>query len=178
MERVFFVHNILVLVVVFSLPAALLLKPAEGSDEPPLFKKNHLKYYVQLESGKPGNARSAEPINTTFSNNFGQSAIFAFNVTKSKSRTSKVLGFVRGYTVETSYAANTLTLLEVEFLEYDDGHYSGTLQYQGVVTMEGSQLAIAGGTGSFRGLQGYVEVSVESKVEPFTTYRHDVTLLK
>ncbi|KAH6557230.1 hypothetical protein KP509_1Z126900 [Ceratopteris richardii] len=128
--------------------------------------------------GAPGLAISAQPINTTISANFGQFTMFAFNATKSQSRTSTPLGFIRGYTIETSYVSGDMHLLEVEFLEYNHGRYNGTIQYQGAVTSQGTELAIVGGSGSFRGLKGYLVVTFSSSNPPFSTFRHDVTILK
>ncbi|KAH7427403.1 hypothetical protein KP509_10G043000 [Ceratopteris richardii] len=172
-------QELVALGVIFSVPIALLLEGAEASNELPSFKEHQFSYYVQLQTGgAPNLGILRPPINTTISANFGSSTIFAFNVTESELRTSKSLGLIRGYTVETSYVSGDMRLLEVEFLQYDDGRYKGTVQYQGAVTSTGTELAIVGGSCSFRGVRGYVVVNFISSVPPFSTYRHDVTLLE
>ncbi|KAH7427426.1 hypothetical protein KP509_10G043900 [Ceratopteris richardii] len=171
-------EKLVALGVILSVVTAHLLGVAEASNEPLLFMSHNFTYYVQVEMGAPGLDIAAPPINPGISANFGQLTMFAFNATEGQSRMSKPLGFVRGYTVETSYVSGDMQLLEVEFLEYNDGRYNGTIQYQGAVTPEGTELAIVGGSGSFRGVRGYLVVTFSSSDPPFSTFRHDVTLLE
>ncbi|KAH7331320.1 hypothetical protein KP509_20G026600 [Ceratopteris richardii] len=150
-----------------------------ASNTPRPFKKHHLHYYVQLDTRSPGiSLKFIPPINTTLSANFGAGTLFALNVTKDVEPTSKRLGTVRGYTVETSYLGfPDSALLEVAMVEYDDGKYSGTLQLQGLASQQLTELAVQGGSGSFRGLHGYLVVTLVVDHLPTRTFRHDVTFL-
>ncbi|KAH7427596.1 hypothetical protein KP509_10G051200 [Ceratopteris richardii] len=175
MARTSIMQELFVRVAIFIVAAAPLLRVSEASK---MCNGGRLTYYVQVEIGAPNLAAILPPINAPLSGSFGQATVFAFNVTDGKSATSKPLGFVRGFTVETNYISGAdIRLVEVEFLEYDDGRCKGTLQYQGVVTSQDSQLAVVGGSGSFRGVRGNVVVTVVSSNGNFRTYFHDVTLL-
>ncbi|KAH7297033.1 hypothetical protein KP509_26G050000 [Ceratopteris richardii] len=175
----FLMQGFVALSTLLIVAAASLFGVSHASDTPSVFSKDSLTYYVQVEVGAPSLGTLLQPINASISGSFGQAVVFAFNATKSQSRTSKSLGLLRGYTVETNYISGGATrLLEVEFLDYDDGQYKGTLQYQGVVTPESTELAVVGGSGSFRGIRGYVVVTFVSSNNPFSTFLHKVTLLK
>ncbi|KAH7331335.1 hypothetical protein KP509_20G027900 [Ceratopteris richardii] len=132
-----------------------------AGSKPRQFKGSRLHYYTQLDVRSPGISTAfLRPINTTLSRNFGAGTLFALNVTKEVASTSKLLGSVRGYTVETSYLGFPDSwLLEVAFVEYDDGKYNGTLQLQGLAQQSLTELAITGGSGSFRGAKGYLVVT-------------------
>ncbi|KAH7331324.1 hypothetical protein KP509_20G026900 [Ceratopteris richardii] len=148
-----------------------------ASNDPRPFRFHRLQYYVQLDVRSPGiSTRFIPPINTTRSANFGAATLFALNVTKDVEPTSQQLGAVRGYTVETSYLGfPDSALLEVALVEYDDGIYQGTLQLQGLAQQQLTELAIEGGSGSFRGARGYLVVTLVVDQLPTRTFRHDVT---
>ncbi|KAH7331325.1 hypothetical protein KP509_20G027000 [Ceratopteris richardii] len=148
-----------------------------ASNNPRPFRGHRLQYYVQLDVRSPGiSTRFIPPINTTRSANFGAATLFALNVTKDVEPTSQQLGAVRGYTVETSYLGfPDSALLEVAMVEYDDGVFKGTFQLQGLAQQQLTELAIKGGSGSFRGAQGYLVVTLVVDNLPTRTFRHDVT---
>ncbi|MCO5583617.1 hypothetical protein L7F22_037530 [Adiantum nelumboides] len=167
------------LLVAALLVVALSTTAVSGDKEPRRFKKHHVRYYAQLQGGAPGLAPGfLKPVNTSFSANFGAGTLFAFNLTKGVSRTSKQLGSVRGYTVETSFlGGNDSRLLEVAYIEWDDGRYAGTLQVQGLVQVAKTEVAITGGSGSFRGARGYLVVTLAKNDQPpFLTFAHDLYL--
>ncbi|KAH7331429.1 hypothetical protein KP509_20G032600 [Ceratopteris richardii] len=142
-----------------------------------MFKPRNLQYYVQLRVGDPGlSASFIPPINTTFSAGFGAGTLFALNITETVSRSSKQLGAVRGYTVQTGYLGFPDSwLLETAMIIYNDGVYNGTIQIQGLVQQQLTEVAIVGGSGSFRGARGIVVVTLVVDQLPLRTFRHDVT---
>ncbi|KAH7331432.1 hypothetical protein KP509_20G032800 [Ceratopteris richardii] len=157
---------------------SLISKPVTSEHHnPPKFKEKKLQYYVQLETGLPGiSLNFIPPIDPAFSAGFGSGTIFALNITKTVSRSSEQLGAVRGYTVQTGYLALPDSwLLETAMIVYDDGKYKGTIQVQGLVQEELTEVAIVGGSGSFRGAQGVVVVTVVVDELPFRTFHHDIT---
>ncbi|KAH7331331.1 hypothetical protein KP509_20G027500 [Ceratopteris richardii] len=109
---------------------------------------------------------------------FGAGTLFALNITEEVSPTSKLLGSLRGYTVQTSYLGYPDSwILEVAFVEYNDGQYNGTLQLQGLVQESLTELCITGGSGSFRGAKGYLVVTLMVNSLQTRTFRHDLTFL-
>eukprot|EP00250_Pteridium_aquilinum_P015769 c22753_g1_i1 orf=210-755(+) len=161
----------------------ILLVVAASSDvsvtkQPRPFKKHNLQYFVQLQVGTPGLAPGfLPPVNTTFSANFGSGVLFAFNLTTGLSPTSKPLGSVRGYTVETNFVAGSTPLqLEVAVVEYDDGRFAGTIHLQGLVQPAATEVAVTGGTGSFRGARGYITVNLVKDSPSLRTFSHDLHL--
>ena len=134
-----------------------------------------LEYYVQVVAGAPYTGQLAPPFNSNTTYNFGAVQIFDFNITEeAASNSSKSLGHVSGYTVQTSYTA-TSQELEVEVVSYDDGAgVNGTLSFQGLINPSTvNEIAIVGGSGSFRGARGYVVIS---KINP-TVYHHSLHFL-
>ena len=132
-----------------------------------------LEYYVQVVAGPPYTGQLAPPFNTNTTYNFGAVAIFDFNITEAASNSSKSLGHVRGYTVQTSYTA-TSHEVEVEVVSYDDGAgINGTLSFQGLINTSTNEISIVGGSGSFRGAHGYVIIS---RINP-NLYHHSLYFL-
>ena len=132
-----------------------------------------LEYYVQVVVGTPytGEVVPALDTNTTYS--FGSIEVFDFNITAGTSNVSESLGHVRGYTVQVSYTS-TSHEVEVEVVSYDDGAgTNGTLSLQGLVNVSTNEIAIAGGSGSFRGARGYVIITM---INP-NVYHHAVYFL-
>ncbi|KAH7331329.1 hypothetical protein KP509_20G027400 [Ceratopteris richardii] len=150
-----------------------------AASSPFLFTGSHLEYYAQLDVRLPGVSTAfLPPINTTLSARFGAGTIFGLNITEEVSPSSKLLGSLRGYTIETSYLGYPDSwLLEVAFVEYNDGQYNGTLQLQGLAQESLTELGITGGSGSFRGAKGYLVVTLVVNSLPTRTFRHDLTFL-
>ncbi|KAH7331327.1 hypothetical protein KP509_20G027200 [Ceratopteris richardii] len=173
------INQVAMAVFVAAVLSGLSTNVVTAESNPPPFKESHLEYYAQLDVRLPGISTAfLPPINTTLSANFGAGTLFASNITEGVAATSKLLGSVRGYTVETSYLGSPDSwLLEVAFVEYDDGYYNGTLQLQGLVQQSLTELAITGGSGSFRGAKGYLVVTLVVDSLPTRTFRHDLTFL-
>eukprot|EP00250_Pteridium_aquilinum_P006351 c16294_g1_i1 orf=458-1039(-) len=135
-----------------------------------------LDYYVQVDIG-PGLGVLIEPINTTYSNNFGQTQLFSLNVTEGADPTSTQVGNMYGYTVQASYIASATHGVEVEVLVYDDGSVNGTISIQGHIVNGASEIAIVGGTGDFRGASGYGLVTFVNATGSIFTFRHELHFL-
>ncbi|MCO5561481.1 hypothetical protein L7F22_015102 [Adiantum nelumboides] len=134
---------------------------AANVEGPPTFRECRLQYYVQVLVGDVSlNQNLLPPLNTSYSGPFGHVELFAFNATAGPERGSASVGTVRGYTIDFAYrASDTIDLIEVELISYNDGVYKGTIQIQGEIVATpgpaGNEVAIVGGTGSFRGARGF-----------------------
>mgnify|MGYP002775608609 CR=1 FL=1 len=114
-----------------------------------------LEFYAQVEVGTSDIGIIVSPLDSNTTNSFGEVEAFALNVTSGYETTSTQLGTMRGYTVQTS-STSTSHAVEVEVLQYDDGAgTSGTISLQGHITSSADEIAIVGGSGSFRGVRGY-----------------------
>ncbi|KAH7441752.1 hypothetical protein KP509_03G052900 [Ceratopteris richardii] len=105
---------------------------------PPPFRECRLQYYVQVVVGDVSlNQNLLPPLNQSYSGPFGHAELFAFNATDKPEQASTRIGFV-------------------ELISYDDGKYKGTIQIQGEIrAISPNEVAIVGGTGSFRGARGF-----------------------
>ncbi|KAH7331328.1 hypothetical protein KP509_20G027300 [Ceratopteris richardii] len=173
------INQVAMAVFVTAVLSGLSTNVISAASSPHPFKGKHLEYYAQLDVRLPGISTAfIPPINTTVSANFGAGTLFALNITEEVAPSSKLLGSVRGYTVETSYLGFPDSwLLEVAFVEYNDGKYNGTLQLQGLAQQSLTELAITGGSGSFRGAKGYLVVTLVVDSLPTRTFRHNLTFL-
>ncbi|KAH7431168.1 hypothetical protein KP509_08G034000 [Ceratopteris richardii] len=132
-----------------------------------------LKYYVQAGLTAAYLGELIPPLNSTQST-FGQTKLFAFNVTEGEDATSRLLGSMRGYTVQAS-ATPDYHSVEVEVLEYNDGSLNGTISLQGIVTVgKTNEIAVVGGTGDFRGIRGYAVISFISSSDTLALYYHEL----
>ena len=119
-----------------------------------------LEYYVQVVVGTPYTGEVAPALDNDTTYSFGSVEVFDFNITAGASNVSESLGHVRGYTVQASYTS-TSHEVEVEVVSYDDGAgTNGTLSLQGLINLSTNEIAIVGGSGSFRGVRGYVIISM------------------
>ncbi|KAI5077725.1 hypothetical protein GOP47_0007549 [Adiantum capillus-veneris] len=135
-----------------------------------------LEYYVQVGIGQPDLQELIPAINTTYSNNFGSTQLFAFNVTEGADPSSTLLGYVRGYTVESSYTS-TGVAVEVEILSYNDGTLNGTVSIQALITNGPNEVSIVGGTGDFRGVSGYGLVNFVNTSGNIVLFHHELHFL-
>ncbi|MCO5571411.1 hypothetical protein L7F22_025151 [Adiantum nelumboides] len=135
-----------------------------------------LEYYVQVGLGLPDLQELIPAINTTYSNNFGSTQLFAFNVTEGADPSSTQLGFVRGYTVESSYTTAGVGV-EVEILSYNDGTLNGTVSIQALISNGPNEIAIVGGTGDFRGVRGYGLVNFVNMTDNIVLFHHELHFL-
>ena len=148
-----------------------------------VYKPFVLKYYVHIEvNGALGATdKFLPPVNASFSADFGSASLFALNVTEDLSPTSKQLGYSRGYAIETSYLASLSRGVETVVLEYaDGGEHNGTFVIAGVVGTSGTnEVAIIGGTGTFRGANGYLLISFAQLLNNATlfTFAHEAHFL-
>lgn len=146
------------------------------------FKRSKLEYYVQAHVG-PGSAASSDrflpALNATATAKFGGGNLFAFNITKGADPASAQLGFVRGYTVETSYLASRSSAVETATIEYEDAKYKGTFTVVGILGAAGpNELAIVGGTESFRGAQGWLTINLANTTGfSLFTFHHEAHFL-
>ena len=141
------------------------------------YKPFVLNYYVHIQiGGINANPNFLPALNQSFSANFGAGILLALNATKGINPTSKQLGYSRGYTIETSYQTGVARGLQTEVLEYNDGtgKHNGTFVIIGLVGQRGAtrgttELPIVGGTGTFRGANGYALISFV-RVAPNNVY--------
>jgi hypothetical protein len=156
---------------------AVIAAPADAWRRPP-YKLFVLHYYVHIQiGGVNANPDFLPALNASYSARFGSAVLYALNATEGLEPTSKKLGFSRGYTIETSYLANVSRGLETVVIEYDDGTgaRNGTFVLTGLVGTSGAnEVAITGGTGTFRGADGYALISFQ-RVAPnnIYTFRHE-----
>lgn len=146
---------------------------------PPAYRECTLQYYVQVLVGDVSlNQNLFPPLNTSYSGPFGHGELFAFNVTKGPERESELVGYARGFTIDSAYkASQVIDLIEVEFVSYNDGVYKGTIQIQAeiVITPDATnEVAIVGGTGSFRGARGFGFVSRLLLDGNYRLFRHQL----
>ena len=141
-----------------------------------------IEYYVQVELGAsdfgidlPGLNHTSRPSNAQF----GEIDVFNLNITDGIDRTtSQNVGSVRGFTIQSSYlpGASASRDVEVEVLTYDDGNgLKGTIMLQGIIENAPNEIAIVGGTGSFRGVRGYAFIDiVVNNTLPYLVYHHSL----
>ncbi|KAH7441744.1 hypothetical protein KP509_03G052200 [Ceratopteris richardii] len=144
---------------------------------PPPFRECRLQYYVQVFVGDPSlNQNLLPPLNESFSGSFGHGELFAFNATEGPEQTSSRVGSVRGFTIDSAYkASDIIDLIEVELISYDDGNYKGTIQIQGEIrAISPNEVAIVGGTGSFRGARGFGLIERVLLDGPYRRFHHDL----
>ncbi|MCO5607150.1 hypothetical protein L7F22_061343 [Adiantum nelumboides] len=150
---------------------------------PPAFRECRLQYYVQVLVGDPSlHQNLLPPLNTSYSGPFGHAELFAFNATAGPERDSASVGTVRGYTIDSAYrVSDTIDLIEVELISYNDGVYKGTIQIQGEIVATpgpaGNEVAIVGGTGSFRGARGFGLIARVFIDGPYRRFHHDLHFL-
>ena len=165
--------------------ALLLCAPAWGGVEARQspYKPFVLKYFVHIEvNGALGATDAFLPaLNSSFSADFGSGSLFALNVTEAVSPTSRQLGYSRGYAIETSYLTGVSRGIETVVLEYaDGGKHNGTFVITGAVGTSGTnEVAIVGGTGTFRGANGYTLISFAAMLKNGTlfTFAHEAHFL-
>ena len=137
------------------------------------YKPFVLNYYVHIQiGGINANPNFLPALNQSYSANFGAGVLFALNVTEGINTTSKQLGYSRGYTIETSYLTGVARGLETVVIEYNDGtgKRNGTFVIMGLVGTSGTnEVPIVGGTGTFRGANGYALISF-ARVAPNNVY--------
>ena len=147
------------------------------------YKPFVLKYFVHIEvNGALGATDAFLPVlNSSFSADFGSGSLFALNVTEAVSPTSRQLGYSRGYAIETSYLTGVSRGIETVVLEYaDGGKHNGTFVITGAVGTSGTnEVAIVGGTGTFRGADGYTLISFAGMLKNGTlfTFAHEAHFL-
>ena len=147
------------------------------------YKPFVLKYFVHIEvNGALGATDAFLPVlNSSFSADFGSGSLFALNVTEAVSPTSRQLGYSRGYAIETSYLTGLSRGIETVVLEYaDGGKHNGTFVITGAVGTSGTnEVAIVGGTGTFRGANGYTLISFAAMLKNGTlfTFAHEAHFL-
>jgi hypothetical protein len=124
------------------------------------------------------------PLNGSRSGAFGEVDVFDLNITDgADASSSRCLGSVRGFTVQTSYdpASGSASSrdVEVELVTYDDGMgLNGTVSMQGLILNAPNEIAIVGGTGSFRGVRGYALIDlVNNRHLPRLVYHHTLFFL-
>ena len=150
----------------------------QGETKKSTYKPFVLNYYVHIQiGGINANPNFLPALNQSFSANFGSGVLFALNVTEAINVTSKQLGYSRGYTIETSYLTGVARGLETVVIEYNDGtgKHNGTFVITGLVGTSGTnEVAIVGGTGTFRGANGYALISfVRVAPNNVYTFYHD-----
>jgi hypothetical protein len=146
---------------------------AAAADEP------SLEYYVQVDTSGDDIGIIVEPTDADSTASFGEIEAFAFNVTSGyDAASSQLLGVIRGFTVQTS-SSSTSHSVEVEVLVYDDGAgTNGTLSLQGHITSSADEIAIVGGSGSFRGVSGYDVITyVNASSSTLFVYHHALYFL-
>ncbi|KAH7441743.1 hypothetical protein KP509_03G052000 [Ceratopteris richardii] len=116
-----------------------------------------MQYYVQVFVGDRSlNQNLLPPLNESFSGSFGHGELFAFNATEGPEQTSSRVG-------------------SVELISYDDGNYKGTIQIQGEIrAISPNEVAIVGGTGSFRGARGFGVIERVLLDGPYRRFHHDL----
>ncbi|MCO5570770.1 hypothetical protein L7F22_024498 [Adiantum nelumboides] len=107
---------------------------------------------------------------------FRQDSALAFNVTQGADPTSRLLGFMRGYTVQASSTAD-FHGVEVEVLTYDDGSLNGTISLQCLINVATNEIAIVGGSGDFRGARGYAVITFLNSTAALSLYKHQLFFL-
>ncbi|MCO5563694.1 hypothetical protein L7F22_017341 [Adiantum nelumboides] len=158
----------------------------EGADEsgaavvkPKPYKKSKLSYYVQVVRGHPSMGILLKPLNSSYNHGMGFTTIFALNMTQTKANTSRPLGVARGYTVNTAYASDTeYAGFETEIISYDDGEYKGTIHFQAMLDGSSAEVAILGGTGSFRSVRGWGTVTQTLLQLPYVVYFHKLHFVR
>ncbi|KAH7441746.1 hypothetical protein KP509_03G052300 [Ceratopteris richardii] len=142
---------------------------AATSPGPPPFRECRLQYYVQVFVGDPS-------LNQSFSGSFGHGELFAFNATEGPEQTSSRVGSVRGLTIDSAYkASDIIDLIEIELISYDEENYKGTIQIQGEIrAISPNEVAIVGGTGSFRGARGFGLIERVLLDGPYRRFHHDL----
>ena len=170
------------LVYIIACGAAILSCAAQAREVSEKTPTPSLQYYVQVELGAPDFQVGLPALNQTSSAQLGQINVFDLNVTEGFDRfTSQCLGSVRGYTVETSYVSgeDASRAVEVELLTYNDGRgVEGTISMQGVIKDTPNEIAIVGGTGSFRGVRGYAAIDIAiNDTLPYLVYHHSLYFL-
>ncbi|KAH7290036.1 hypothetical protein KP509_30G029600 [Ceratopteris richardii] len=108
----------------------------------------------------------------------GLTTIFNLNMTMGQSNDSTPLGFARGYTVDTAYQAGQYAGFKTEILSYNDGTYKGTIHFQAMLDGSTAEVAVLGGTGSFRGVRGWGIVTQVLASPPYTVYQHNLKFMK
>ena len=140
-----------------------------------------LEYYVHVELGGPSIARLAGALNQNFSAEFGEVDVFNLNITSGRDpHASPPIGYVRGFTVQTSYSPGSTASrnVEVEVISYNDGFgLNGTISLQGLILLAPNEIAIVGGTGSFRGVRGYALIDMVANNMPVLLYHHSLFFL-
>ncbi|MCO5570769.1 hypothetical protein L7F22_024497 [Adiantum nelumboides] len=135
-----------------------------------------LEYYVQVDFSLPSLGTLIPAIDSSSGSTFGKTQLFAFNVTQGADPTSRLLGFMRGYTVQASFTAD-FHGVEVEVLTYDDGSLNGTISLQGLINVATNEIAIVGGSGDFRGARGYTVITFLNSTAALSLYKHQLFFL-
>ncbi|KAH7292235.1 hypothetical protein KP509_29G058300 [Ceratopteris richardii] len=142
---------------------------------PPPFPECRLQYYVEVMIGEVSQSL-LPPINESQTGPFGHANLFAFNATAGPQTAPTRIGSVRGFTLNSANRpSEMIDLIEVELISYDDGVYRGTIQIQGEIrSIPANEIAIVGGTGSFRGVRGYGFVQQVLLQDRYRRYHHDL----
>ncbi|KAI5055728.1 hypothetical protein GOP47_0029249 [Adiantum capillus-veneris] len=124
-----------------------------------------LVFYIHILPGVTNTAI----LNATSGNpRFGPLAAFDLPVTAEPSESSESLGVLRGLGIVFNGTVDSTPILEqlLSTLFYDDGDSSGTLALHGLIDSSFSglpvELAVVGGTGTFRFANGYATIAFVS----------------
>ncbi|MCO5555894.1 hypothetical protein L7F22_009438 [Adiantum nelumboides] len=166
------------LMAALMISAAAMQMPAAGAARLPDWSimPVSLEYYVQVGFTLPTLGTLIPAIDSSSGSTFGQTQLFAFNATQGADPTSRLLGSMRGYTVQ---ASSTVDFhgVEVEVLTYDDGSLNGTISLQGLINAGTKEIAIVGGSGDFRGARGYAIITFLNSTATLALYKHQLFFL-
>ncbi|MCO5574088.1 hypothetical protein L7F22_027865 [Adiantum nelumboides] len=172
------IDGALLMAALILISAAAMQIPAAGAARLPDWSimPVSLDYYVQVGFTLPSLGTLIPAIDSSSGSTFGQTQLFAFNVTQGADPTSFLLGSMRGYTVQAS-SSTDFHGVEVEVLTYDDGSLNGTISLQGLINAGTNEIAIIGGSGDFRGARGYAIITFLNSTATLALYKHQLFFL-